>query len=177
MANELEGVLDVTFSGDINTTENNPVRFHDATGRLRPEADLGPELGGVDPEHRPGHEDDQAQGHDDLPDIELTLAVRGDHEIVGRGVLARGLDVLVDHLMPGRTAELRPSTRKELNATSLLSLPIETFSIKTRNGPPSDAASDLDEKVWAGVVPLALQAGEPEDAPDLLPGILAREYY
>lgn len=80
---------------------------------------------------------------------------------------ARGLDTLVDHLVPGRTAELRPSTRKELNATTLLALPIETFSIKTRTGPPSDAASDLDAPVWAGVIPLKLTPGDPEDAPDL----------
>ena len=77
----------------------------------------------------------------------------------------RGLDKLVDHLVPGRTAELRPSTRKELNATTLLGLPIETFSIKTRSGPPSDAASDLDAPVWAGVIPLKLTEGTPEDAP------------
>lgn len=78
-----------------------------------------------------------------------------------------GLDMLVDHLVPGRTAELRASTRKELNATTLLTLPIETFSIKTRSGPPSDAASDLDAPVWAGVIPLKLTPGTPEDAPDL----------
>lgn len=78
-----------------------------------------------------------------------------------------GLDMLVDHLVPGRTAELRASTRKELNATTLLTLPIETFSIKIRSGPPSDAASDLDAPVWAGVIPLKLTPGTPEDAPDL----------
>lgn len=78
-----------------------------------------------------------------------------------------GLDALVNHLVPGRTAELRPSTHKELNATTLLALPIETFSIKTRTGPPSDAASDLDAPVWAGVIPMKLTPGTPEDAPDL----------
>ena len=89
----------------------------------------------------------------------------------------RCLDALVDHLVPGRSAELRPSSRKELNATALLALPIETFSIKTRSGPPSDAAADLDADVWAGVVPLALRAGEPEDAPDLKNGPRPRNYF
>ena len=88
-------------------------------------------------------------------------------EITKPEVKTRGLDVLVDHLVPGRVAELRPSTRKELNATSLLGLPIETFSIKTRSGPPNDAASDLGAAAWAGVIPTSLQAGEPIDAPDL----------
>lgn len=78
-----------------------------------------------------------------------------------------GLNALVEHLAPGRLAELRESTRKELNATSLLSLPIETFSIKSRSGPPSDAAGDIDAPIWAGVIPLSLKAGTPEDAPDM----------
>ena len=83
----------------------------------------------------------------------------------------QGVQMLVDHLMPGRRADLRKSTIKELNATSLLALPIETFSSKCRTGPPSDTKSDLDARVWAGVVPLNLMEGEPVDAPDLLTGI------
>jgi nitroimidazol reductase NimA-like FMN-containing flavoprotein (pyridoxamine 5'-phosphate oxidase superfamily) len=90
-----------------------------------------------------------------------------------------GLDRLVEHLLPGRLAELRASTRKELNATALLSLPIETFTTKVRSGPPDDPAADLDLEVWAGVVPLATLAGEPETAPDMRydldpPGYLKR---
>lgn len=88
-----------------------------------------------------------------------------------------GLDALVEHLVPGRTAELRDSSRKELNATTLLSLPIETYSIKSRSGPPNDAASDINAPIWAGVIPMKLGCDEPEDAPDLpgnipLPGYL-----
>ena len=79
----------------------------------------------------------------------------------------RGLDVLVEHLAPGRLAELRASTRKELNATTLLKLPLKTFSIKSRSGPPGDAKADLEIPIWAGVIPLELRAGEPEDAPDM----------
>jgi nitroimidazol reductase NimA-like FMN-containing flavoprotein (pyridoxamine 5'-phosphate oxidase superfamily) len=86
------------------------------------------------------------------------------------------VQTLVDHLMPGRRADLRKSTIKELNATSLLALPIETFSTKCRVGPPSDSKSDMDTPVWAGVVPLELMAGEPVDAPDLLPGINRPDY-
>lgn len=88
----------------------------------------------------------------------------------------RCIQALVDHLMPGRRADLRKSTIKELNATSLLKLPIETFSSKCRTGPPSDSKSDLDAPVWAGVVPLELTRGEPVDAPDILPGIARPDY-
>jgi len=34
-ANDLKSGLDVTFSGDINTTDNNPVQFRSSTGHLR----------------------------------------------------------------------------------------------------------------------------------------------
>jgi len=88
----------------------------------------------------------------------------------------RGLDILVEHLLPGRLADLRPSKRKELNATTLLSLPLETFSIKSRNAPPGDAKSDIDTPIWAGVIPLKLKAGEPEAAPDMIEGIPLPDY-
>jgi nitroimidazol reductase NimA-like FMN-containing flavoprotein (pyridoxamine 5'-phosphate oxidase superfamily) len=87
-----------------------------------------------------------------------------------------GFDTLVEQLAPGRLPELRASTRKELNATHLLALPIETFTAKVRTGPPSDLASDLDLPLWAGVVPLSLQAGEPLTAPDMKFDIEPPEY-
>jgi len=93
----------------------------------------------------------------------------------------RGLDVLVEHLAPGRLADLRASTRKELNATTLLALPIESYSIKSRSGPPSDAASDIAAPIWAGVIPVRLTQTRAEDAPDMtedvpVPGYL-RNYF
>ena len=88
----------------------------------------------------------------------------------------RGLDILVEHLLPGRIAELRESTRKELNATTLLSLPLETFSIKLGEGPPDDTRADIGTPIWAGVIPLELRAGEPEAAPDMAPGIPLPDY-
>ncbi len=107
-----------------------------------------------------------------------SLLVFGTAALVSDPIMKkRGLDALVEHLVPGRLAELRPSTYKETNATSLLTLPIETFSIKSRNGPPNDAASDIDAPIWAGVIPLRLTSGIPEAAPDMkadiaLPGYL-----
>jgi nitroimidazol reductase NimA-like FMN-containing flavoprotein (pyridoxamine 5'-phosphate oxidase superfamily) len=83
----------------------------------------------------------------------------------------RGLEVLTEHLLPGRLADLRASTRKELNATTLVSLPIERFSVKTRSGPPDDPANERRVRLWAGVVPLAMQAGAPIPAPDLPEGV------
>ncbi len=82
-----------------------------------------------------------------------------------------GLNVLTEHLLPGRLAELRAPTRKELNATALLALPIEKFSVKRRSGPPDDPLNERAVPIWAGVVPLDLRTGEPEPAPDLPHGV------
>jgi hypothetical protein len=88
----------------------------------------------------------------------------------------RGLNLLTDQLLPGRRAELRESTRKELNATTLLRLPIEQFSVKTRSGPPDDPSNERSVPVWAGVVSLTLKPGKPEAAPDMPKGIALPRY-
>jgi uncharacterized protein len=83
------------------------------------------------------------------------------------------LRVIAEHLAPGRWDRLRPPFPKELRATSVLAVPIDEASAKVRTGPPKDDPGDLDESVWAGVVPLHLTAGNPipdgaqtEPAPD-----------
>ena len=88
----------------------------------------------------------------------------------------RGLDVLTEHLAPGRLSDIRPSTRKELNATTLLSLPIREFTVKVSSGPPDDPASDVNTPIWAGVIPLSLKAGPPQPAPDMDPAIQLPPY-
>lgn len=87
-----------------------------------------------------------------------------------------GLDRLTEHLLPGRMADIRGSTRKELNATSLLALPIKVFTTKVSDGPPDDPKSDLGAPAWAGVVPYALVPGKPVPAPDLAEGIPVPRY-
>jgi len=109
-----------------------------------------------------------------------SVMVFGEARVVEDKALKRaGLDALVEQFAPGRLADLRDPTPKELNATTLLSLPIETFTTKVRSGPPDDLASDLDLPVWAGVVPLDVKAGTPVTAPDMrhqiaAPGYLSR---
>ncbi|MGH9064966.1 MAG: pyridoxamine 5'-phosphate oxidase family protein, partial [Acidimicrobiales bacterium] len=80
------------------------------------------------------------------------------------------LDLVVEHLVPGRTADLRRHTRKELAATKVVAFRIESASAKIRTGPPLDDEADLDEPVWAGVLPLRVVPGEPEADPKLVPG-------
>jgi len=82
------------------------------------------------------------------------------------------LQRLVESLIPGRTADARPADAKELNATLLLSLPINDYSVKQRSGPPQDAAKDVardqTEAIWCGEIPLRQQALAPVIDPLLL---------
>lgn len=81
------------------------------------------------------------------------------------------LDVITEHLLPGRGAEVRPATERELAATLVLALPVEEWSLKVSDGWPEDPPDDVAGDAWAGVVPLVRSTGRPRPAPDLRPGI------
>jgi hypothetical protein len=57
-----------------------------------------------------------------------------------------------------------------------LAVPIEEVSAKIRSGPPKDDPEDLDLPVWAGVIPLAMTAGQPISADGLPRGVSVPEY-
>ncbi|MEO5710370.1 MAG: pyridoxamine 5'-phosphate oxidase family protein [Nocardioidaceae bacterium] len=81
---------------------------------------------------------------------------------------SHALDLLVDHVTPGRSAHLRRPTRKELAATTVLALPLHEASVKRRVGDPSDEDFDVEAGgVWAGVVPLAIGVGDPVTGGDV----------
>ena len=75
------------------------------------------------------------------------------------------LRAMVEHMFPGRWERLRAMTEQEFKATTVLALPIDEASAKIRKAPPGDDDADLDIDVWAGVIPLRMQAGEPEPDP------------
>jgi nitroimidazol reductase NimA-like FMN-containing flavoprotein (pyridoxamine 5'-phosphate oxidase superfamily) len=71
------------------------------------------------------------------------------------------LEAVVEHVVRGRGADARPPSEAELRGTMLLRLPLDEASAKVRSGPPNDFDDDLALPIWAGVIPLALVAGEP----------------
>ena len=73
------------------------------------------------------------------------------------------LRLLSEHIIPGRWADSRQPNERELKATSILRVPIEEFSAKVRKGPAIDDEEDYSYSTWAGVVPLAMIAGDPID--------------
>lgn len=85
----------------------------------------------------------------------------------------RALEVLTEHLLPGRWAELRAPLPKELAATSVVRVPLDEWSVKVSTGFSEDPDEDRQQRVWAGVVPLGTVLGAPVDAPDLDPDLPA----
>lgn len=71
------------------------------------------------------------------------------------------LRTITNHLVPGRWEELRAPTELELKQTIVLQLPLTEVSAKVRTGAPVDEEADYASPVWAGVVPVHLQLGEP----------------
>ena len=80
-----------------------------------------------------------------------------------------GLDLLVEHILPGRTRDARAPTEKELRSTMLLSLPISESSAKVRTGWPADEPEDYDLAIWAGVVAIDQRVAAPVPDPALRP--------
>ena len=87
------------------------------------------------------------------------------------------LEALTERLLPGRWADARPPTAKELKATAVLRLPLDEASAKIRDGgPDDDDTPDADLDVWAGHVPLTVRAGAPVPTAGLRPGIEVPAY-
>ena len=97
------------------------------------------------------------------------------HSMNYRSVVALGKATLVDaptekfealrafteKILPGRWIDARQPNEKELKATSIMKLPLAEISAKIRSGPVQDDEEDYTLPVWAGIVPLHLQAEAP----------------
>ncbi|MFD3808425.1 pyridoxamine 5'-phosphate oxidase family protein [Streptomyces sp. NPDC058611] len=92
------------------------------------------------------------------------------HQVTDEAECRLALDALVDHVVPGRSADSRPANARELAATAVIRLDLTEVSAKIRTGGPNDDAEDLALPYWAGVVPVAPAYGTPEPAADLAPG-------
>jgi nitroimidazol reductase NimA-like FMN-containing flavoprotein (pyridoxamine 5'-phosphate oxidase superfamily) len=89
------------------------------------------------------------------------------------------LEYFTNHVVPGRWDEVRQPTEQELKSTTVLALALDEVSAKVRTGPPIDDEEDYALPVWAGVVPLRIEAGDPApDArlPESVPAIDRRRF-
>ena len=88
--------------------------------------------------------------------------------VFGRGRLIsdrlkklRALNVISDKIMPGRWDDARQPSEKELSATAVVKLRIESASAKIRFGGPVEDDSDLALPFWNGVLPIRSIIGDP----------------
>ena len=86
------------------------------------------------------------------------------------------LFALSEHIIRGRWNDVREPTDVEMKLTTVLCLSLEEASAKIRTGPPLDDEEDYDLRVWAGVVPMKLTAGEPVDDGRLPEGVPVPDY-
>ncbi|MFJ3203888.1 pyridoxamine 5'-phosphate oxidase family protein [Streptomyces sp. NPDC086989] len=98
------------------------------------------------------------------------------YEVTDEDERRMALDALVDHVVPGRSADSRPANAKELAATAVIRLDLNEVSAKLRTGGPHDEPEDMGLPYWSGVVPVAPVHGAPVPADDLAPGIAVPDY-
>ena len=83
--------------------------------------------------------------------------------------------VLVDHVVHGRSEHVRMPNERELKQTMILAIPLDEASAKVRTGPSKEDEEDYDLPIWAGVLPLRFETGEPEPDPRLRGGLTPPE--
>ena len=81
-----------------------------------------------------------------------------------------------EQVIRGRWKDVREPTDNELKQTTVLCLPLTEASAKVRTGPPIDDEEDYALPVWAGVLPLEIQTGEPIKDDRLDPEIKPPDY-
>jgi len=100
----------------------------------------------------------------------------GEVELVEGDAKMAALKTFLDGTFPNRWDSLRPMTRKEERATTLVRMRIDEGSAKVRAGPPIDDKTDYDLPIWAGVIPVGSTLGEPIADELNLPGVEAPEH-
>lgn len=83
---------------------------------------------------------------------------------------------LLDHIVPGRSADVRGPSPEELRAVLMIGLPITEWSAKVRTGGPIDEPEDMGEPIWAGQIPVSIVPGAAVAEGDLPPGVEEPSY-
>ena len=71
------------------------------------------------------------------------------------------LGAVVGRVGAGRAADSRPPSRAELAQTSLLAVPLEEVSVRSRTHGVGDEKEDLALSYWAGLLPVRREFGPP----------------
>jgi uncharacterized protein len=80
----------------------------------------------------------------------------------------RALVMMIDRLFPGRTAQLRQSSKQEIKATAVIFMDIEKASAKIRAKGVADDEEDYALPIYAERLPVRTILGTPQACPRLL---------
>ena len=100
-----------------------------------------------------------------------SVVIFGKAELVGDEEKDQALNALSNAMIPGRVQEVRSSTKKELAATIIVSLPLSECSVKISVNEVDDDEEDLNKGTWAGIVPFITTIGEPIPADEEAAGL------
>ncbi len=82
-----------------------------------------------------------------------------------------GLKSIINHFVPNRWEFCRQPNEKELKATKVIEIKIETASAKIANAPLKDNKADRNLDFWAGEIPVKTIYGYPVSDKELKQGI------
>jgi hypothetical protein len=100
----------------------------------------------------------------------------GMREVTEPDERVHGLQVMIEHMVPGRWKDVRGPNETELKRTLVLALRIDEGSAKVRSGPPVDDDEDHETSCWAGVIPSSTRFSAPVNDPLLRADIGVPEY-
>ncbi|XLZ68269.1 pyridoxamine 5'-phosphate oxidase family protein [Massilia sp. SR12] len=94
-----------------------------------------------------------------------SVMIYGRFEMVDEAEQRRSLDAFMEHLAPGRNAEVRGGNEKEHAATTVLRIALAEAACKVRSGGPEDDEEDMGIAAWVGELPFTHQRGAPVTDP------------
>jgi nitroimidazol reductase NimA-like FMN-containing flavoprotein (pyridoxamine 5'-phosphate oxidase superfamily) len=90
-----------------------------------------------------------------------SVVIFGNAELIPDSEKDEALNRISDAMLPGRSSEVRPSLKRELAATLIIRVNLDETSVKISNNDVSDEPEDLNQGVWAGLVPISEIRGTP----------------
>jgi nitroimidazol reductase NimA-like FMN-containing flavoprotein (pyridoxamine 5'-phosphate oxidase superfamily) len=84
------------------------------------------------------------------------------HLLEEEAEILHALEVISEHVFPGRWRELRAPLEREIAITGVIAVTIESASAKIAADGPEDEEGDYAARIWAGIVPISTTLGEPQ---------------
>ncbi len=94
-----------------------------------------------------------------------SVMIYGRFEEVDEAGKRASLAAFMDHLAPGRQAEIRAGNDKEFAATTVLRIALSEAACKVRSGGVEDDEEDMGVPAWAGILPFTQLRMAPQRDP------------